>query len=306
MFKGFRPRADLHQFTSIPNEFFDEIMAKVDTVAELKILLAIFRKTYGWVDSIGADGTPVYKLEDAISYSQFKELTGLTDTSIANGLKRAIEHGFVVCVKTGGLNDGCSVYRLRQRGEEVITSEPLMETEPHKSEAEEKMIVVTEEQRISTKKEALAELRPPTQPLDPPTKPGRKKPLSFREKPLEDWNCNDLLSYFRDKYRNFLGIGYPLVSAKDRKQAKMLLESGEIKREDIIKTIDFYLQNYRDIPGLPEGFPSWSVFFGWRNLIFPAALVGTWAAKGKPNMDIREYREPVEKLIVPNSWDWEG
>ena len=50
-FEGFRPRTELEEFTCVPNEFFDEVMSKVDGY-ELKILLAIFRKTYGWAKRI--------------------------------------------------------------------------------------------------------------------------------------------------------------------------------------------------------------------------------------------------------------
>ena len=46
-FQGSRPRQNLSGFTAIPNEWFDEVMAKIDNLAEMKIVQALFRKTCG-------------------------------------------------------------------------------------------------------------------------------------------------------------------------------------------------------------------------------------------------------------------
>ena len=113
MFKGFKPRQDLSGFTAIPNEWFDEVLAKIDSLAELKIVQAVFRKTYGWVEN-WHNGEAVFKIEDGISYSQFSELTGLSSASIAEGIKRAIEHGYIVQLKKGNFHTGeSSVYKIR-------------------------------------------------------------------------------------------------------------------------------------------------------------------------------------------------
>ena len=113
MFKGFKPRQDLSGFTAIPNEWFDEVLAKIDNLAELKIVQAVFRKTYGWVEN-WHNGEAVFKIEDGISYSQFAELTGLSSASIAEGIKRAIEHGYIVQLKKGNFyTSESSVYKIR-------------------------------------------------------------------------------------------------------------------------------------------------------------------------------------------------
>jgi len=95
-FKGFRPRAKLEQFTAIPNEFFDEVMKKVSG-NELKILLAIFRKTYGWVVGSDKNGNPVYKTQDSISLSQFQELTGIKSiNTVKKYIKKLKEKGYII------------------------------------------------------------------------------------------------------------------------------------------------------------------------------------------------------------------
>ena len=113
LFKGFKPRQDLSGFTAIPNEWFDEVLAKIDSLAEMKIVQAVFRKTYGWVEN-WHNGEAVFKIEDGISYSQFEELTGLSSASIAEGIKRAIEHGYIVQLKKGNFyTSESSVYKIR-------------------------------------------------------------------------------------------------------------------------------------------------------------------------------------------------
>jgi phage replication O-like protein O len=76
-------------YTQTPNVFFDEIMRELQ-YAELKIMLAIMRKTFGW-----------QKKKDKISYSQIQEMTGLSRQGIADGLKLLIEKQYIVCTKKG-------------------------------------------------------------------------------------------------------------------------------------------------------------------------------------------------------------
>jgi phage replication O-like protein O len=71
-------------YTKISNAFLDEIMCQIESVSELKVVVAIFRLTAGY-----------QKRSDLISYSQFQKLTGLTPSSVSDGLKLALAHGLV-------------------------------------------------------------------------------------------------------------------------------------------------------------------------------------------------------------------
>jgi hypothetical protein len=312
-FNGFQPRANLTGYTSIPNEFFDQVLPNVETIGELKILLALFRKTYGWVSHI-EDGTPVYKQEDSISYSQFQDTTGLSLGSIASGITKATEKGYITCIRVGGLGKGSSTYRIRQLGEPITPHEDIPENPPENAPQRIKEIPevnytppveITDEDEAEAEKEGvLAELLGETPQEKPPKK---KKYNNFNSKAITSWNCNDLLSYFANRYKTFVGIAYPMITNKDRHLAKLLLATPDLNTLDIVKAIDYYLRNFKTIHGLPIGYPSWSVFYGWKNTIFPAALVGEdKAATGKTNTSIREYQEPTEVTNpqwVPNSWD---
>lgn len=73
-------------YTQIPNAIF-ELMADKDahlTEAELRVILAIARKTFGW-----------HKKRDKISLSQLEELTAMTRKSVKSGIDAAIERGIV-------------------------------------------------------------------------------------------------------------------------------------------------------------------------------------------------------------------
>lgn len=69
-------------YTQIPNEIL-EAMPKMKE-AELRITLAIARKTFGW-----------HKRKDKLSHSQLKDLTGLSKQGVQNGLDDALKRGFI-------------------------------------------------------------------------------------------------------------------------------------------------------------------------------------------------------------------
>ncbi len=73
-------------YTQIPNAIFD-LMADKDagmTEAELRVILAIARKTFGW-----------HKKRDKISLTQLEQLTSLRRSSVVSGVKAAIKRGIV-------------------------------------------------------------------------------------------------------------------------------------------------------------------------------------------------------------------
>lgn len=71
-------------FTQTPNLFFDDSLRKIKSFAELKVVLAVVRQTFGW-----------RKDSDKLSHSQLAKLTGLTRRGVINGVNKALEHGFL-------------------------------------------------------------------------------------------------------------------------------------------------------------------------------------------------------------------
>ena len=82
--------------TPTPNQFYDSALARIDNLAELKCVLYVIRRTYGFA-----------KLIDRIAYSQFvngitckdgkvlDEGTGLSGPSVNTGLQKAIKHKYL-------------------------------------------------------------------------------------------------------------------------------------------------------------------------------------------------------------------
>ena len=297
MFKGFKPRQDLAGFTAIPNEWFDEVLAKIDNLAEMKIVQAVFRKTYGWVEN-WHNGEAVFKIEDGISYSQFAELTGLSSASIAEGIKRAIEHGYIVQLKKGNFHTSeSSVYKIRTIADKLPEKPlekpalPTLESKPDitldskavptlDSKAaltlDSKVTIETTKEK-EIKKERHREVYSTN---DLPKSRGQKMFDSYKAKEIAEYNANDLCYYFSEKYQDAIGVKYGRILKKDRSQMKQLLD--DYGADHVVKAIDYLVLNYHS---LIQGYPSIAVLYGFRNTIFPSAVKGT---AGK--LSVRESR----------------
>src|SRR5690554_7786948 len=79
-------------YTQTPNILFDEIMRDLNG-AELKVILAVIRKTFGW-----------HKERDRISYSQIIEMTGLVKSTVSISIKSLEEKGLIYVTREGQIN----------------------------------------------------------------------------------------------------------------------------------------------------------------------------------------------------------
>jgi len=76
-------------YTQVPNTLLDEQMGEMG-YAELKVVLAICRKTFGW-----------HKRQDLLSFSQLEELTGMSRQGVNNGIQDAMDRGVIGRSKDG-------------------------------------------------------------------------------------------------------------------------------------------------------------------------------------------------------------
>jgi len=108
----------LKGFTRIPNDWFD-VCVQINNLAELKIVLYMIRHTWGFQD---------YKEAKQISVDEFAHGckrrdgmrmdngTGLGLTAVKDGIKRAIEHGYLLYgVNKSDLGRIKKYYLLRMR-----------------------------------------------------------------------------------------------------------------------------------------------------------------------------------------------
>ena len=308
MFKGFKPRQDLTGFTAIPNEWFDEVMARIDNLAELKIVQAVFRKTYGWVES-WQENTAIYKLEDEISYSQFEEMTGLSSASISEGIKRAIAHGYIIQVSAGDFETRESArYRIRTVSDNPQTLEerpqtrgigkflPTLETkarEPLETKAELTLETkVTKERKEKGKKRKESDFGSPkiekeVYSTEDVKSRGSTMFARYKDKEIAEYNANDLAFYFREKYEKITGVRYGRITNKERGHLKELLDT--FGAEVVAKGIDYLMENYHT---LISGYPSIAVLYGFRTSIIPSAVKGNPASK----LDVRESKLTEEDI----------
>jgi len=86
--------------TQTPNELFDDHMRTM-TGAELKVILAICRKTFGW-----------HKEKDKISTSQLMELTGLSNRAVIDAVRKLIKINLIARRQIGDSKTDSYEYAL--------------------------------------------------------------------------------------------------------------------------------------------------------------------------------------------------
>lgn len=86
-------------YTQSPNVYFDTWLKEINSLAELKVVNVIIRHTFGW-----------HKENAVINTTELMELTGLSRMSVVEGVKRALEHGYIIR-KTDGVR-GLATFRI--------------------------------------------------------------------------------------------------------------------------------------------------------------------------------------------------
>jgi phage replication O-like protein O len=91
-------------YTAIPNELIE--MMPIMSGAELRVMLAAFRKTVGY-----------HKVHEFISLTQFEKMTGLSRQGVIDGIEAAIAHGILAERPTRGkrgVKQYAPVYKIDQ------------------------------------------------------------------------------------------------------------------------------------------------------------------------------------------------
>ncbi len=87
-------------YTQTPNDLFDKWLPDLNE-SELKVLMVVIRKTFGWHKDI-----------DRISISQLQKITGLSETSVLNGIKSLIQKELIYKYTIGEIGKQQSFYSL--------------------------------------------------------------------------------------------------------------------------------------------------------------------------------------------------
>ena len=94
-------------YTQTPNLLLDEHLPDMG-YAELKVVLVIVRQTMGW-----------HKETDQLSISQLEEKTGLSNRSVIDGTRKALERGVIHRVRKGSSYSYRMVVKGREEGSRV-------------------------------------------------------------------------------------------------------------------------------------------------------------------------------------------
>jgi hypothetical protein len=100
-FAGFRraPGGNF-AFTMVPNQFLDEIVP-FEKPCVTKVVCLVLRRTLGWVDERGQR-----RQQEQVAYSEFAREMNMSVQAVADGVKTALEKGYLVRVKNGSIKTG--------------------------------------------------------------------------------------------------------------------------------------------------------------------------------------------------------
>jgi hypothetical protein len=108
VFQGFNPASK--GYSQLPNEWLDEIISQIDNAAELKIVLYVYRHTWGFQEKRENPDAPAKHDEvkhittDEFAHgrkrkdgTRIDKGTGLGLTTVKDGVAKAIKHGYIIC-----------------------------------------------------------------------------------------------------------------------------------------------------------------------------------------------------------------
>lgn len=174
-----------HGTTNIPNGILDKLCGSSLSGAEMKILLFIIRKTYGW-----------HKSQDRISFSQISAQTGLTRRTVIKLINRLVSKRTLVIGKSNNPTDVNSY--------QINSDFSQWESDQKQSAGQLIASVQMDTTLVSKRTLALVSKRTPTKETikinttnvvlgDPPKKPDIPKKK-------ENTDITELVQYFKDQF----------------------------------------------------------------------------------------------------------
>jgi hypothetical protein len=259
-FIGFsQPKSNYYK---VPNEWV-EILAFLDNVAEIKILNYLIRHTWGFQEYGIFKHLTVDEFMNGRKHkdgSRFDSGTGLSEMSVRNGIRRALEHGFIE-VEIDDRDKGRikKYYRLKMQQPDHELNEPD-ELERNQQQEE---------------KEEMEEIG--VQSLDP-------NPTKFRPRSEKDTLERNFISFERENPKN----GKKAYSLTEHMTTRKPVESKvENTRESLEKPVAINqivqdrLQQLQTIPSAPPQNgtqpPGTKLTGNWKKApLFIQAMIADW------------------------------
>ena len=181
-------------YTQAPNAFFDDLLPEIDTVTELKVTLAVMRKTMGF-----------HRKEHEMSLSYLEKATGLSRPAVVDGLKRAMKRGTLTRRKVG------QSYKYRLN----VVSNSNQSEKPTSKQTEPEVVNDVNQQLVNKSN---------------PRKKGRKK--EKESIPVGTAEPSQQTNYFELFARTATDLGYE-VTPEDRKELPGNLKKVAAHHDDM-------------------------------------------------------------------------
>lgn len=101
-------------YTQSPNVYFDKWLREINSLAELKVVNAIMRNTFGW-----------HEKETTLTFSDLQDITGLSRGGLTKGIQLALEHGYIE--RTDGSRGRVCTYKIAIQTEQQHDSETSLQ-----------------------------------------------------------------------------------------------------------------------------------------------------------------------------------
>src|SRR5436190_436651 len=79
----------------VPNQFLDEVVPN-EKPCVVKVVCLILRRTLGWIDEKGQR-----RQQEQVAYTEFAREMNMSIQAVADGLRIALEKGYIVRLKQG-------------------------------------------------------------------------------------------------------------------------------------------------------------------------------------------------------------
>ena len=255
--------------TQTPNELYDELLPLIDSLAELKVTLAIIRQTFGW-----------HKGEDRLSLSQLETLTGLTRKSVAEGVKSALRRGYVGRRKVDqGYLYGLRVASRNSRPPASVDTTPLtsVDTIPTKERVKEK----NDSSLHSLSEEGHSDAS------------SAEKKEAKKEKPIAvgQWGIANLMDRIADKRKSGAVIHSP-TERERRSFGEMMQQVAKdgVDDEKMLRALDYMVARAAgEIDGAPRA------WVGFRTAL-DTVIFEDWHPTSTPGMESEAVKEKAREV----------
>lgn len=214
-------------YTRLANDIFDELLAADLTKIQLKVALAVARKTYGF-----------NKKADRISDTQIAEMTRIHRTHVCNARLALMERNILIKV---GSKVGVNKVISEWKGPENRNSYTVAKTA---TQTVAKTATKTVAETVHTKDKRQKTNKTPIVPFGDSQSAGAELPVAEPKKPAKKKSPPIDYQAFADAYNETLGDRLPNCAVMNDKRKRALKKLLGLLREPTVECFTAYLRGF--------------------------------------------------------------